>query len=309
LIGPFLNSRDKIKRVDAEVREELDVSKESGNEQQGEFWNGPAGSKWVANFEENERHTSPFGNLALDVASTTPGERVLDVGCGCGATTLALGAAVGTSGQVLGIDLSTTMLARAQEMKTSSKLTNIDFRRADAQTSNLDRRKYDLVFSRFGVMFFANAVAAFANLRSALQASGRLVFVCWQAPSENPWMSVPNRAALKFFELEPPPHDAPGPFSLASPQRIRAILSDAGFSDVEITSEIRTLRVGVGQSIDHWVHERLLMGFAGQLYESSTSTVQARARRALAESVEPFRIADGLELEGAAWIVRASHMS
>lgn len=287
----------------------LAVSKRSDNQLQDEFWNGDVGALWVTNFEENERHTGPFGTLALAVASPITGERVLDVGCGCGATTLALASAIGQSGDVVGIDLSITMLARAKELKTISELTNITFRRADAQTSNLRRRRYDLIFSRFGVMFFADATAAFANLRSSLRTRGRLVFVCWQSPSANPWSSIPNRAALKFFELEPPPHDAPGPYSLASPTRIRTVLTEAGFTDVEITAKTRTLKIAVGQSIDHWVNERLLMGFAGQRYRSSNSVIQARARRALIESVEPFQVVDGLELEGAAWIVKANHMS
>jgi SAM-dependent methyltransferase len=285
------------------------VNKSTDNDLQDEFWNSKVGSLWLTNFEENERQTSPFGDVALDIASPTLGESVLDVGCGCGVTTLALGAAVGQSGRVLGIDLSVAMLARAEELKTSSELMNVDFRRADGQISQLGQRRYDLVFSRFGVMFFADATAAFANLRSTLRIGGRLVFVCWQVPSANPWMSLVNRAALKFFELEPPAHDAPGPFSLANPTRIRAVLTDAGFSDVEITSEIRILKVAAGQSVDHWVHERLLMGLAGQHYEGSPPIVQARARRTIAESVELFRVADSLELEGAAWIVKARQIS
>ncbi|MHB2028952.1 MAG: class I SAM-dependent methyltransferase [Acidimicrobiales bacterium] len=282
------------------------MNKRVDNQQQDEFWNGDVGALWVTNFDENERHTSPFGNLALELASPMPAERVLDVGCGCGSSTLALATAVGESGEVLGIDISATMLARAKELTTASNFTNITLGQGDAQTSQLSQRHYDLAFSRFGVMFFADPIGAFSNVRSSLRSDGRLVFVCWQSPSANPWSSVPNRAALKFFSMEPPPHDAPGPYSLADPNRIRAILSEAGFSRIDITGATRTLQLALGQRIEDWAHERLLMGFARQLYSGSDAAVQADARRALAEALEPFRVADRLELEGAAWIVRAS---
>ena len=286
-------------------KETDDAREETDNDQQDRFWNGPAGQYWVTSQEETERHTGPFGDVALQSAAATPGERALDVGCGCGTTSLALARSVGATGEVVGVDLSSIMLQRAMESAAAAKLTNVVFRRLDAQTAPLGSDVFDLVFSRFGVMFFADPTAAFTNLRAALRPGGRLAFVCWQVPSANPWMAVPNRAAMQFFGLEPPPHDAPGPFALANPDRLRSVLSGAGFKNIEITPEIRTLKLAVGQNIDDWAHERLLMGLTGQIYVDSDSKVQGQARQLLAASVEPYHVEDGLEMNGATWIVTA----
>jgi hypothetical protein len=110
---------------------------------------------------------------------------------------------------------------------------------------------------------------------------------------------------MQFFGLEPPPHDAPGPFSLANPDRLRSVLSGAGFKNIEITPENRTLKLAVGQSIDDWARDRLLMGLTGQIYKDSDSKVQGQARQFLATSVEPYHVEDGLEMSGATWIVTA----
>jgi SAM-dependent methyltransferase len=220
----------------------------------------------VAWEEENERHTGPFGDAALAAAAPAAGERVLDVGCGCGSATVALGNAVGPAGQVLGIDLSAAMLARAEQRAKAAGLGHVTFRRADAQTGDLRPGSQDLVFSRFGVMFFADPPAAFARLRRALRPGGRIAFACWQVPSANPWMALPNRAAIRFFGLAPPPHDAPGPFSLADPDRTSAVLGAAGFTSVSIRPHRRTLRLGVGQSVAEWVHRRLLIGPASRTW-------------------------------------------
>lgn len=218
---------------------------------------------------------------------------------------MALGAAVGSGGQVLGVDLSAAMLNRAVELAQAAGAAHVEFRRVDAQSASLGEGSFDLVFSRFGVMFFADPTTAFANLRAALRRGGRLVFVCWQPPSANLWAALPNRAALRFFDLEAPPHDAPGPFSLAGPDRIRTVLTDAGFAEIEITPEVQTLALGVGHGVDNWVHERLLMGLAHDRYVDSAPAVQEQARQALIASVAGYQTADGLEMTGSAWIVSA----
>ena len=286
-------------------KETNDASEETENAQQDRFWNGPAGQFWVTSQEETERHTGPFGDAALQVAAAAPGERALDVGCGCGTTSLALARSVGATGEVVGVDLSAIMLDRAVESAAATKLTNISFRRLDAQSAPLGRHVFDLVFSRFGVMFFADPTAAFTNLRASLRPGGRLAFACWQVPSANPWMALPTRAAMQFFDLTAPPHDAPGPFSLADPDRLRRVLSDAGFNDIQITPEIRTLQLALGHSTDDWVHERLLMGLAGEVYANSSSEIQSQARQLLISSVAPYQVEDGLEMNGASWIVTA----
>lgn len=277
----------------------------TSNPEQSRFWNEVGGPLWVASEDETERHTAPFGDATLVAAGPAAGERILDVGCGCGSTTVALGTAAGPSGRVLGVDLSEVMLARAAQRASGAGLAHVAFRPDDAQSGDLGTEAFDLVFSRFGVMFFADPSAAFANLRGALRPGGRMVFVCWQPPSANPWMALPNRAAMRLFDLDPPPHDAPGPFSLADPARIETLLAAAGLASVDISPHHHLLQLGAGHTVEEWVHDRLLMGPARELYLASDPAAQHRARQALVAAVAPYQVADGLEMAGAAWVVTA----
>ncbi len=282
----------------------------TANEEQERFWNDVAGPLWVAAEEEIELHAGPFGKAALAVAAPAVGEMVLDVGCGCGSTTVALAAAVGAGGGVLGVDLSAVMLARAEERVAASGVSHVRLRRADAQVVDLEPGSFDLVFSRFGVMFFADPIGAFANLRRALRPGGRMVFACWQAPSANPWMAVVNRGAARIFSLEPPPPDGPGPFGLCDPDRIDAILRAAAFSSIEISSHEERLQLGLGESVEEWVHQRLLMGLARSAYLDAGPDRQREVRAALAEELVPYQLdvdapTSGLMMDAAAWIVAA----
>lgn len=276
------------------------------NEDQDRFWNEVGGPLWVAAEAETEEHTRPFGDAALAVAAPGAGEHVLDVGCGCGSSTVALGGAVGPTGSVLGVDISKPMVARAEEHAEAAGMDQVAFRQADAQVAPLGVSAYDLVFSRFGVMFFADPPAAFSNMRRALRPSGRLVFACWQAPSANLWMALPNRAAMAFFDLPAPPHDAPGPFSLADPDRIRTVLDAAGFTAVELATHRQTLRLGTGTTVEDWVHRRLTMGPARQHYLDASPERQREARSHLVEAVGPYHDGNALCFEGAATIVAAT---
>jgi len=279
--------------------------------EQEAFWNHVAGPMWVAAEEETERHTRPFGEVALAVAAPAPGESVLDVGCGCGSTTVALAHAVGATGRVLGVDLSAPMLERAAE-RAAGAPAPVELRRGDAQQADLGAGTFDLVFSRFGVMFFADPVAAFANLAGALTARGRLVFVCWQAPSANPWMAVVNRAVGHRFGLVPPPHDAPGPFSLADADHCAAILECAGLHDVAIRPHEERLHLGAGQPLEEWVHQRVVMGPARQPYLDADPDRQREIRAELAGALSAYRadpddLLSGVVMDAAAWVVSARH--
>lgn len=277
-----------------------------GNEEQWRFWNEVAGPFWVAAQQELEHHTAPFGEAALRAAAVVSGERVLDVGCGCGASSLALAAAVGPTGRVDGVDLSEVMLARAREQAAAAGLDQLGFRQLDAQTGEFGPDPYDVVFSRFGVMFFADPVAAFTRLRGALRPGvGRCVFACWQPPSQNPWLALPNRAVMRLFDLAPPPHDAPGPFSLSDPDRTAAVLTEAGFTGV--TSEPYSCEVTVARQADleGWAHQRLVMGPARDAYLGTDVAAQAHARAVVRETVEPYGDGEAIRMGAAGWIVTA----
>lgn len=287
------------------VKGQCQVDPATTSDEQERFWNDVAGPLWVTLEEETERHTAPFGDIALAAATPGHGQRVLDVGCGCGSTTVALGHAVGAAGAVVGADVSTVMLEQAARRVRTAGLRNVTLRNVDAQTADLGSGGFDLVFSRFGVMFFTDATAAFANLRRALRSGGRLVFTCWQQPSANLWMALPGRAALKLFDLTPPPHDAPGPFSLADPARVTAVLTAAGFGSINVQPHRLPLEFAVGVSVREWVHQRLLMGPAREKYLASDEQRQCEARAVLSDAVAPYRAGDRLRIDGAAWLVTA----
>ena len=167
------------------------------NATQIEFWNGETGRNWVTHDALMEAMLQPLGESVMDALAPAPGEHVLDVGCGCGHTSLSLADRVGAEGSVTGIDISAPMLAVASHFAAGR--SSIQFVEADAQTHAFEPERYDMVFSRFGVMFFEDPVAAFTNIHSAMRASGRLAFCCWQPRAVNPFMTVPAMAALELL--------------------------------------------------------------------------------------------------------------
>src|SRR5262245_59085133 len=221
------------------------------NETEIAYWNGPGGRNWVDRQKTQDTILSPVLEVTIERAVVHAGERVVDIGCGTGATSIALGERVGPSGHVLGVDVSEPMLARATARLPAE--APIRFVRTDATTYPVQTGAFDLLFSRFGVMFFADPVRAFTNLRTALRPGGRLAFACWRKPDENPWLIVPLRAVYEHVPPLPRPGpEDPGPFSFASEQRVRRILDAAEFRSVQLesrdvrseehTSELQSLR-------------------------------------------------------------------
>ena len=280
------------------------------NAEQIQFWNETAGPRWVALHEFLDAQLRPLGMKTMEHARVASGERVLDIGCGCGATTVELGRRVGASGSVTGIDLSAVMLERARQQAQDAGLANVGFVNSDAQTHTFAPRSFDLLFSRFGVMFFADPQAAFANLHGALSAGGRLTFICWQTVQDNPWMFVPFMAALQHIPPPPlPPPGAPGPFSLADTERVRGILTGAGFAAVSFGDVRDTLTMGAGMDLEVIVEAMLQMGPTGVALRQADPALRAKVADAVLESLRPFLTPAGLKMGSAAWIVTAQRAS
>lgn len=278
----------------------------TANQEQLRYWNEQGGPRWVQRQQQLDAQINQLGLAAMQRASAQPGEHVLDVGCGCGQTSLQLAERVGSGGSVLGVDLSQPMLARARERGDELNLTNLAFLRADAQAQQFERERFDLVFSRFGVMFFEQPETAFTNLRGALRPNGRLCFVCWQALDKNEWARVPLAAATRHVAPPAPPApDAPGPFSFANPERVRRILATAGFTDVSLEPHEAPLTMGGATTVDEATTFVLEIGPVARLLVDASADVRTRVVGELRAMLAPYASRSGVTMGGAAWIVSA----
>ncbi len=271
------------------------------NADQVEYWNSAAGETWVRYQDQLDRQIAPLGRAAMRALSPVAGERILDIGCGCGQTSLELGVAVGAQGAVTGVDISQLMLGLARTRPLPSGAAAPVFVEADAQTAELGR--FDAAFSRFGVMFFADPVAAFRNIRAALKPAGRIAFACWRPMAENIWMRAPLEAALPFLPEQPPADPlAPGPFAFADPERLRGILGEAGFKDVSIAPHDDMIGSG---GIEASVELALRVGpLARALREAPEvgAVLDAPMRAALARYLTPEGV---VRMPAAIWVVTA----
>lgn len=274
------------------------------NVDQAAEWEGPEGEHWVAYQQRYEDLSSGFTPALLDVAAIGPTNRVLDIGCGCGATTR-LAARRATNGRALGVDLSGPMLRQAEADTAAEGLTNVSFERADAQVHPFPTQGFDVAISRFGVMFFADPVTAFVNIATALTPGGRLVLLCWQDLSRNEWVTVPAGAALAhvpFPDLGAP--DQPGPFSMADPDRITQLLTDASYTDITIAGIEAPMRLG--DNTDDAVHFLSGTGVARNLLDKVDPDTAERALTAVRDALHPYEHPHGVTLTGAAWLVTGS---
>jgi SAM-dependent methyltransferase len=268
------------------------------------LWNSEAASTWATQPERYDAMLDALGRRVIAAAAPQPGERVLDVGCGAGQLTVQVAGEVGPTGHVTGLDVATDLLAVTS--RRAAGVDNVEVLQADAQVHVLEPSSYDLVISRFGVMFFAEPVAAFTNLRSATKPGGRLAFVCWQSGVVNEWVTVPLFAAGAILGFpEPPSPDAPGPFAFADADRLRGILADAGWAGVEI-EDVRTTVRPAGATTAEEATDFIVEDTFGKLLLDKAEPAQREAAiAAIRDAYAAHLTADGVELAAAVWVVTA----
>lgn len=262
-----------------------------------EYWDGEAGEVWASVSVRTDPLLEPFGFAAMDRLGLAPGERVLDVGCGAGATTRALAARVGPTGRVLGVDVSRPLLAKARS------LGGADYHHADAGADPVPG-PFDALFSRFGVMFFADPVVAFGNLRGAMRPGGRLGFVCWGPAAENAWARDAVEAALPFLREPPPapPPDAPGPFAFGDPGRVRRILEGSGWTGVSI--DPLGIPYRLGSTPEDAADLSLVLGPLARLVREH-GLDPAPIRTALVNRLRTYEGPEGVLAPASCWVVSA----
>ena len=279
----------------------------TGHEQNADqiaYWNGPGGKRWADRQQAQDILLKPIADTLIDRAKPKAGERIIDVGCGSGATSIAFAQKVGSSGHVFGIDVSGPMLARARAC--APKELPVEFKLADATVHPFDPASFDLLASRFGVMFFAEPSRSFANLRKALRPSGRLAFACWREPRENPFFMAPLQAVYKHVPKLPQqgPED-PGPFSFASEARVHRILGEAGFTGIAMEPHDLALDVANGRGLDAAVQGALEIGPASRALEGQPPELRAAATNSIREALATFAKGETVPLPASIWIVTA----
>ena len=276
------------------------------NTEQIADWNGEQGRRWAEHQQRIDRMIERYGDAALQAAAAMPGEQVLDIGCGTGSTSLALARAVGPQGRVFGVDISQPMLAVATQRAAAHPELKLSFAEADASSAALPTGQ-DLLFSRFGLMFFADPAAALRHLRGHLKPGGRCAFVCWRTPRDNPWAMAPLMAARQALGITPPPADplAPGPFAFADEQRLRGLLAEAGFGAIELQ------RFDAPNALGASAHEAALnclqIGPVSRLLREVGAAHQATIVDAIETALQQHAAADGsVSLGGSTWVVTAT---
>jgi SAM-dependent methyltransferase len=279
----------------------------AANADQAEYWNSPSGQRWVTYQEALDRRLAPLTELLIERAGVCPGECVIDVGCGTGATTLLLAAAVGAHGSVLAVDISEYLLAAARRRCLEGGHANVRLIRADAQTHRFERACHDLVTSRFGVMFFDDPIGAFRNLAQALRPQGRLAFVAWGPLEANPWFALPLQVGIeRLGPPQPQPPRAPGPLALAEPDYIDAILTGAGFTDIRI-EQVKTQLPGARSTRDEAELLSLFGPLARLLRERGADEPTRLALvDELAKRLAPYATAHGVRLPATVHLVTAT---
>ncbi|WP_454718227.1 class I SAM-dependent methyltransferase [Caulobacter segnis] len=264
------------------------------------YWDR-AGRVWVEHQALLDRIMAPIAEAVVEAAGLVNGEAVLDVGCGSGATTFAAAWRTGPTGRAVGVDISPALVELARRRAGEDGLEGVEFLLADAQAHGF-QPDFDAIVSRFGVMFFPDPVAAFANLRTALKPGGRLAFAAWRAPEENPLALVPLKAAAPFLpEIPKFEKDAPGRFAFADAERVRSILEASGWRGVEIAP----LDVTNPLSFDELMTMSLRVGPLNPILKDADEDLRDTVWDAVAIALEPYVKEGVAQMTSACWLVTA----
>lgn len=274
------------------------------NTAQIENWDGPGGEHWVAEAARYDRMNERFAERIIETLAPKAGERVLDIGCGNGALALAIARLVGPDGAVVGLDISGPMLANARRRADTTGALHVSFEKGDAQIHPITEQSFDAVVSGFGVMFFEDPIVAFTNLHRALKRGGRLAFTCWQDLFSNEWIMVPAGAALQHVPMpdfgEP---GGPGPFSFADADRLRTVLTDAGFAEIELGEVVRPMMIG--DSVDDALQFLQNSDMGDVLFSGVDDDTAARAWAAVRDALATHETTGGVVLNGTVWLATA----
>ena len=274
------------------------------NKNQRDFWSGKGGDIWVERQNAMDTMLSPLGEAALNKLNLNEGENVLDIGCGCGHTTLNIAKRISPDGQVTGLDISKPMLKRAKESANEMSISNASFNCVDVQTDDMGEEVYSAAFSRFGVMFFEDPVAAFCNINKSLITGASLSFVCWQSPALNPWQSLFIEAVKKYVDLPSPPPRSPSPFAFMESEYVSSILEESNFQNIMIEGYEAEVNMFSGRSLSDSVKDYISINpVVSGMLKDSTEQEKTEIINSAIEAFSPYYSAKGLMFPSATWLV------
>ena len=277
------------------------------NKDQKDFWSGKGGDIWVKRQQAMDTMLNPLGEAALKKLELNEDSNVLDIGCGCGNTTLSIAEKIKPSGRVTGLDISKPMLQRAIESAQNRSLENTSFQCLDVQTEDFGVNTFNAAFSRFGVMFFEDPVAAFRNINESLLPRSPLSFICWQSPIQNPWQSLFVQEVKKFIDLPSPPPRSPGPFAFMESDYVNSILENSNFENVEIVGYEAKVNMFSGRSLSDAVKDYTSINpVVTEMLKDSTEELKERILNSVIEVFSPYFSEKGLIFSSATWIVTAN---
>ena len=280
------------------------MTMEDINSKQKEFWSGSGGDVWVDKQSEMDIMLNPLGTRAISKLDLSGVTKIIDIGCGCGATTLEIAQQL-ESGEIIGVDISEPMLDRATQNASDQSLSNASFQVLDVQVDDMPS-DYEIAFSRFGVMFFEDPYQAFSNINNSLKENGQLCFVCWQNPSLNPWQSLSIQVIKEFLDLPSPPAKSPGPFAFEDKNYIKDILDQSNFKDIEIDDNQEDIVMFSGKSIREACEDYLTINpVVTEMLKNSPSELREEILEALIGRFSDYHKDDGLLFPSATWIVTA----